>query len=141
MATLPGSDSPQSLIRCTVVTPERTILDASVEFVAVPLYDGELGMLPGRAPFVGRLGPGELRTRSGNSVQRYFVDGGFAQLRDNLLTVLTPRAIPAQQISVGETDKELAAAQAVTARTEAQHDEKARAINRARAQARLAGKL
>src|SRR5262245_41938117 len=87
-------------LKCVVVTPERTVLDATVDFVAVPMYDGELGVLPGRSPLIGRLGPGELRTRQGRDMQRYFVDGGFAQIRDNVVTVLTPRAIKAQDINV-----------------------------------------
>ena len=38
-------------------------LETTAEFVALPLYDGEIGILPGRAPLIGRLGYGELRTR------------------------------------------------------------------------------
>ena len=81
-----------------VVTPEKTLFDEWVDFVALPLYDGELGVLPGRAPLIGRLGFGELRTRTGDVVRRYFVDGGFAQVRDDVVTVLTNRAIPADQL-------------------------------------------
>ena len=88
---------PGEAIRCVVVTPERTVLDEQVDFVALPIYDGELGVLPGRSPLIGRLGYGELRTRNGTETRRYFVDGGFAQVRDNGVTVLTNRAIAAAQ--------------------------------------------
>ena len=47
-----------------VVTPERALLDEPADFVALPMYDGELGVLPGRAPLIGRLGYGELRIRA-----------------------------------------------------------------------------
>jgi F-type H+-transporting ATPase subunit epsilon len=86
------------LLKCVVVTPEQAVLDESVEFVAVPMYDGELGVLPGRAPLVGRLGCGELRTRHGQQTHHFFVDGGFVQVRDNVVTVLTTRAVPAAEI-------------------------------------------
>ena len=89
-------------VECVVVTPERTLFDELVEFVALPLYDGELGVLPGRSPLIGRLGYGELRTRRGNQIHRYFVDGGFAQVRDDVVTVLTNRAIPATSIDPGK---------------------------------------
>ena len=56
-------------LQCVVVTPERTLFDEVVEFVALPLYDGELGVLPGRAPLIGRLGFGELRIRDGGATQ------------------------------------------------------------------------
>ena len=40
----------QDRLQCVVVTPERTLFDETVDFVALPLYDGELGVLPGRTP-------------------------------------------------------------------------------------------
>src|SRR5260370_34004364 len=90
--------NPTRTLRCVVVTPERAVLDAPADFVAVPLYDGELGVLPGRAPLIGRLGVGELRLRRGNEVERYFVDGGFVQVRSDVVSVLTPKAMKAEEI-------------------------------------------
>jgi F-type H+-transporting ATPase subunit epsilon len=87
-------------IHLVVVTPERAFLDTHVDFVVVTLYDGEAGFLPGRTPLIGRLGFGELRTRTGDVVERYFVDGGFVQIRDNQATILTPRVIPAAEIDL-----------------------------------------
>src|SRR5437588_3755559 len=84
-------------LQCVVVTPERTLFDQLVDFVALPLYDGELGVLPGRTPLIGRLGFGELRTKEGGATKRYFVDGGFVQVRDDVVTVLTNRATPAEK--------------------------------------------
>jgi F-type H+-transporting ATPase subunit epsilon len=126
-------------LECVVVTPERTLFDALVEFVALPLYDGELGVLPGRSPLIGRLGYGELRTRDAGQTRRYFVDGGFAQVRDNVVTVLTNRAIPAEKIDPAAAARDLAAAQARVANSEHDQAEKAKAVARARAQIRLAG--
>src|SRR3954447_21103148 len=94
-------------LKCVVVTPERTLFEEVVEFVALPLYDGELGVLPGRSPLIGRLGYGELRTRSRAQPSRYFVDGGFAQVRDDVVTVLTNRAIPAASVDVQAAQNEL----------------------------------
>ena len=76
-------------LQCVVVTPERALLDEQADFVALPMYDGELGVLPGRSPLIGRLGYGELRIRRGQETRRFFVDGGFAQVRANTVTVLT----------------------------------------------------
>src|SRR5207253_820214 len=76
-------------LQCVVVTPERAVLDEPADFVALPMYDGELGVLPGRAPLIGRLGLGELRLRRGPDTRRYFIEGGFAQVRSNVVTVLT----------------------------------------------------
>ena len=48
-------------LQCIVVTPETTVLDELVDFVALPLFDGEIGIAPGHSPMIGRLGYGELR--------------------------------------------------------------------------------
>ena len=48
-------------MQCIVVTPEATVLDEPADFVALPLYDGEIGIAPGHAPTLGRLGYGEMR--------------------------------------------------------------------------------
>jgi F-type H+-transporting ATPase subunit epsilon len=85
-------------LHCVVVTPERALLDETADFVALPMYDGELGVLPGRAPLIGRLGYGELRIRRGSNTQHFFVDGGFAQVRANTVTVLTSKALRATEI-------------------------------------------
>lgn len=107
MASIAATQS----IQCVIVTPERAVLDETCEFVAVPMFDGELGILPGRVPMIGRLGYGELRTRKGNAVHRYYVDGGFVQVKEGLVTVLTSKAIKAADINVVAVQKSLESAQ------------------------------
>src|SRR6187200_1596693 len=87
-------------LRCIIVTPEATLLDTAADFVALPLFDGEAGIAPGRAPLIGRLGYGELRVRQGAQTQRFYVDGGFVQVADNLVSVLTNKAVPATALNV-----------------------------------------
>jgi F-type H+-transporting ATPase subunit epsilon len=126
-------------LQCVVVTPERAVLDEPEDFVSLPMYDGALGVLPGRAPLIGRLGAGELRVRRGEQTRRYFVDGGFAQVRANVVTVLTPRAVRAEDIDPNAASRELAEALA-PGRTPAEQEAHLRAQQRARAQLRIAGR-
>jgi F-type H+-transporting ATPase subunit epsilon len=126
-------------VKCVVVTPERAVLDADFDSVVLPMYDGELGVLPGRAPLIGRLGYGELRLRNGANVERYFIDGGFAQVRANVVTVLTPRAKKASEINVAKVEEELEAALKPALSPEAQ-EAALKAQQRARAQLRIADK-
>ncbi len=128
---------PDGGLRCVVVTPERAVLDEPVEFVALPMYDGELGVLPGRAPLIGRLGYGELRTRRGNEVKRFYIDGGFAQVRANVVTVLTPRALTAEEIVPDAVSRALQEA-LVPGKSVEQQDAQLKAQERARAQLRIA---
>jgi F-type H+-transporting ATPase subunit epsilon len=120
-----------------VVTPEKTLIDQVVDFVSLPLYDGELGVLPGRAPLTARLGYGELRTRRGDVVHRYYVDGGFAQIRDNVVTVLTYRALTAEAIDPAAAVRELEQAQERRALTDHDFAEKLKAITRSRGMLRV----
>jgi F-type H+-transporting ATPase subunit epsilon len=125
-------------LRCVVVTPERALVDETVDFVAVPMYDGELGVLPGRAPLIGRLGFGELRLRRGDLVQRFYVDGGFAQVRDDVVSVLTARAVRAEEVNVEAAQEALHAPLAPGAvRGAAAAEARLKAQERARAQLRV----
>ncbi len=124
-------------LQCVVVTPERAVLDERVDFVALPLYDGELGVLPGRAPLIGRLGFGELRLGQGAAARRFYVDGGFAQVRGNVVTVLTPRALRADEIDTAKARATLEAAEPPATTREA-HDVREKTRLRARAQLQVA---
>ncbi len=94
-------------LKCMVVTPDRVVLDDTVEFVALPLFDGELGVLADRAPMTGRLGFGELRTSQGGKTQRYYVEGGFVQVRANVVSVLTPKALAVANIDVAKLNSQI----------------------------------
>jgi F-type H+-transporting ATPase subunit epsilon len=136
MATAESSAGARTL-RCVVVTPEKAVLNAAVDFVAVPLYDGELGVLPGRQPLIGRLGSGELRIMQGKTTRRYYVDGGFVQVRDDVVTLLTSKAIPAEELRVEVAEAALREAQK-TATTPEEQEARQKAQHRARVQLRMA---
>jgi F-type H+-transporting ATPase subunit epsilon len=125
-------------LQCVVVTPEKAVLDESAESVVLPMFDGELGVLVGRAPLIGRLGAGELRIVHHGRTQRFFVDGGFAQVRGNVVTVLTSRAIKASEINTAAAAAALEEARKPVAGDAAQ-EAALKAQDRARAQLRMAG--
>jgi F-type H+-transporting ATPase subunit epsilon len=127
-------------VRCVIVTPERAVLDAVAEMVVLPMFDGELGVLAGRAPLVGRLGPGELRLKTGTAVARFFVDGGFAQVRANTVTVLTPRAVKATEVTAAKAAEASAQADAITGDDAVSRANRQKARQRALAMGRVAGK-
>jgi F-type H+-transporting ATPase subunit epsilon len=99
-----------SVLECIIVTPEATALQTPARFVAVPLYDGELGIAPGHSPFIGRLGYGELRVEEGGKTQRLYVDGGFVQVVNNQVAVLTNHAIPVEKLDAAVAREQLSAA-------------------------------
>jgi F-type H+-transporting ATPase subunit epsilon len=94
-----------------VVTPERAVLDEPADMVILPMFDGELGVLPGRAPIIGRLGAGELRLKNSAGVKRLFVEAGFVQVRSNVVTVLTANAQSATNITADAATAAMTAAE------------------------------
>ncbi|MEM6798876.1 MAG: ATP synthase F1 subunit epsilon, partial [Planctomycetota bacterium] len=94
-------------LKCVVVTPEETVLEAAADYVVVPLFDGELGIAPRHSPMIGRLGFGELRVKSGGETSRYFVDGGFVQVAGDVVSVMTSRAKATTEIDPVEAEAQL----------------------------------
>lgn len=129
-------------LKCVVVTPERTVLDEQAEFVALPLFDGEIGILAGRSPLIGRLGFGEMRIkRDENQEERYYVEGGFVEVLNDVISVLTNRAIPAGEVDETRAREQLAAARERPARTPELMAIRDRAVAQARAEMRVAQRV
>lgn len=104
--------------RCRLITPEAQVFDTEAVSAVLPIWDGLLGVLPGRAPMVMQMGAGELRVDfadagPGRPASRaFFVDDGFAQMVNNELTILAANAVPAEKLSESEAQAELNAANA-----------------------------
>jgi len=133
-------DELKGLVRCVVVTPERAVLDEPAELVILPMYDGELGVLPGRAPLVGRLGAGELRLKTGDVSKRWYVEAGFVQVRSDVVTVLTANARPATEITSAMADQAKTEAEALPTGNAPERAAKARARDRANGLKKVAAK-
>ena len=103
---------------CRVVTPAEQLLDETVSYASIPLWDGLMGILPGRAPIVAKLGIGELKlnvpdaARGADASRSYFINGGFVQMAGDTLIVLAENAEPAENLSESDAKAELAAAEA-----------------------------
>ena len=124
---------------CIVVTPEATVLDEKTSFVALPLHDGEKGIGPNHAPLIARLGCGELRLKTeGGETKNLYVDGGFVQIADNVVSVLTDRAMPSSELNADAARELLETARKTKASLDEQIDARHRAESQARAQIRVA---
>ena len=123
-------------LRCVVVTPERTELDREAESVSLPMFDGELGVLKGRAPLIGRLGFGTLRLQTAAGPERYYVDGGFAQVEGDVVSILTGRAVAVDLLDHEEARAALDAAHDMSGSTPEEMQLKNTALMRARGQLR-----
>lgn len=125
-------------IQCLIVTPEKTVLDQRAEFVALPLYDGEMGIAPGHTPMIGRLGSGEMRIRGAEQTIRFYIEGGFVEVLGSVVTVLTSRAVPAEEIDLGTVAEQLQEVQRRPARSDDEFAQRHRLAAQYRAQLRVA---
>ncbi len=129
-----------SSLQCIVVSPERTEMDVTAESIVLPMFDGEFGILQGHSPVIGRLGYGCLKIRkSGQNEERYFVDAGFVQVSNNVVSILTDRLVPVSQLSQEEATRELEVANRMPSKNSEARAAKEKAVSRARAQLRLLG--
>lgn len=127
-------------LRLIVVTPETTLLDEPIRSVRFPLYDGQMGVLPGRLPAVGRLGVGELHFDGEKGGQSYFVDGGFVQIKGGVVTLLTHGAIAVNEIDTAKAQTELVEAVARKTTDDAAYASRQHAMESARNRLRLGRK-
>jgi len=125
------------LFHCSVITPERSVLDCEARFVSFPAHDGEVGILKNRAPLVCKLGIGTLRVEAAEGTQLLFMDGGFAQMLENRLTILTSQARFAIELNAASAERALGEARAMIVRDDATLKARTTAEQRARAQLRL----
>jgi F-type H+-transporting ATPase subunit epsilon len=86
--------------RLRIVTPERLLLDEEVEEVIAPGAAGEFGVLPDHITFLTALAPGRLIYRTGSQRHVIAIFGGYAEVVDNVMTVLADGAEPARQIDL-----------------------------------------
>ena len=79
-------------IRLKVVTPGRLVLDEEVDEVTAPGVKGEFGVLPNHISFLTLLEPGEMSYKQGTTRRFLAISGGYAEVLDNVMTVLAPAA-------------------------------------------------
>ena len=80
------------MLTVSVISPERVLYEGQATSVVAPAFDGEVGILTGHAPMITALGRGTLRVDGGAGSQRFTVEGGFLQVVDDQVRVVTEQA-------------------------------------------------
>jgi F-type H+-transporting ATPase subunit epsilon len=99
------------MLKLEIVTPERKVLDESVDSVTVPTASGEAGILPNHAPLISALKPGILSYSNKGTTERLAVSGGFVEVSSNKVSVLTDAAETAAEIDADAARVEREAAE------------------------------
>lgn len=99
-------------LQLRIVTPRRPLLDEPVEEVTGPGTLGEFGVLPNHAAFLSSLEIGRLTYRGARGIKHLAVRGGFAEVADNVMTVLADAAERPEEIDSAVAEADLRAAEA-----------------------------
>jgi F-type H+-transporting ATPase subunit epsilon len=94
-----------------LVSPERELFNGEVDHVVVPGSEGEFGVLPNHAPLMSVIKPGALKVFNDGTERRIFVNGGFADVTPEGLTVLAVEAIDLADVDPAELERDLKNAQ------------------------------
>lgn len=115
-----------------LVSPERELFNGDVDHVVVPGAEGEFGVLPNHAPVMSVIKPGALRVINDGAERRIFVNGGFADVTPEGLTVLAEEAVDLDDIETATLDQDLKDAHEDLrdANTDAKRDAAQRAVSR-----------
>jgi F-type H+-transporting ATPase subunit epsilon len=94
-----------------LVSPERELFNGDVDHVVVPGVEGEFGVSPNHAPVMSVIKPGALRVINDGAERRIFVNGGFADVTPEGLTVLAEEAVDLADIEPAKLEQDLKNAQ------------------------------
>jgi len=126
-----------------VISPDKTIWDASAQEVILPSTTGQLGILSGHAPLLTALDVGVMRVRPEKEWVAIALLGGFAEVENNQVTILVNAAELGASIDKEAARKALAEAEqnlnAVVNGTRQQQIQAKQAVKRARARLQAAG--
>jgi F-type H+-transporting ATPase subunit epsilon len=91
-------------IQLQIVSPERSLVNETVDEVEIPGADGYFGVLPGHTPLLALLGAGELWYRRGAEKTFLAIAFGFAEIQPDRVTILAQVAEKAEDIDVARAE-------------------------------------
>ena len=110
-------------IKLHLVTPTSRLLSTNVDELTIPAANGEMGILPGHTPVLTFLGVGKLSYSKDGQTHTMAVQQGFAEIKDDEVTILTDKTITSSDIDFDEAKKEMAEAEKVLSEAELSDEE------------------
>ncbi|ABJ76301.1 ATP synthase F1 subunit epsilon [Leptospira borgpetersenii] len=95
-------------LNVSVISPEKILYKGEVDSLVVPGSEGFFGILPNHAPLVATLGIGVLEIRKGEKLKNISVEGGFIEVKDNTVSILTDHGALKEDIDIEAEKKALA---------------------------------
>ena len=98
-----------------VVNPEKSFLSKEdVIEVVVPAFEGEMGILKDHISIISFLKPGIIKVYSKIGEEKYYVDDGIIEFKNNNLSILTSSIFNIKDIEKNKVDEMLRKAEEET---------------------------
>lgn len=94
-------------VQVRVIAPDTIVWNAEAEEIILPSSTGQLGILSGHIPLLTALDIGVMRVRINKEWKPIILLGGFAEVKDNTVTILVNGAEEIQEINLEEANKSL----------------------------------
>lgn len=125
-------------IHLAVASPSASLFVGEVDSVQIPMHDGLIGLLPGHAPLIGKLGFGRLRLRSAAQERNFVIEGGFVEIAADTVTVLATEGAACETLDRQQAQEALQQARQEPAEGEEAVERRLERIAAARARIRYA---
>lgn len=127
-------------INIRIIAPDRTVWDADAEEVILPSSTGQLGILTGHIPLLTALDIGVMRVRVDKDWIPIVLLGGFAEVENDIITILVNGVEEASEIDLEEAENNLEEANLMLAHAETKKEkiEATQNIRKARARVQAA---
>lgn len=94
-----------------IVTPEKVVLEETIDQLTIPTQEGEITVLPDHLPLVAVLKPGEMTVVKNGQKTFLAVSGGFVEVQPNIITILADTAETAEEIDEARAEEARARAE------------------------------
>ena len=132
----------KDMLKLEIVTPEKKVVDTTVDSVTVPTTNGEIGIMQNHAPLISTLKSGILTYAAGGTTERLVISGGFVEVGVNVVSVLTDVAETSSEVNVEAARAEQVEVERLLAGwggTEEEFEAEVEKLERAQARQQLAG--
>lgn len=95
------------LLKVEIITPSRSVFKGNADMVTLPGAVSEFQVLYNHAPIVSSLVPGLVKIELNGEVNKFAVDGGLVEIRDNYISIISPIAYSKETIDVPQLEAKL----------------------------------
>lgn len=93
------------MIRCEIVTQERTVYSEDVDMVSLPGLEGRMGILPNHTALLTALSFGEVYIKRNGEETYFAVGGGFAEVQPDKVIILADAADRLDEIDIQKAEE------------------------------------